>query len=133
MNRHKWGLNICCGKTDGGGVNADIVNHKTLPNFVLVENIYQLPFNDDQFDSVLCSHTLEHVEDPLKFYQELKRVGKNVTIVVPPLWDVSAAFNIIEHKWIFLTLKSEHTGVPKFTRLFFAKYIHKKLGQIIKA
>lgn len=34
----------------------------------------RLPFNDDTFDSVWCSHTLEHLTNPLGFMQELHRV-----------------------------------------------------------
>jgi hypothetical protein len=31
----KWDLNICCGRTDGGGVNVDIVNHGDVPDLVV--------------------------------------------------------------------------------------------------
>ncbi|MDP3093359.1 MAG: methyltransferase domain-containing protein [bacterium] len=75
LKKRKWGLNICCGRTDGGGVNADIKKHKDLPDFVLIKDVYNLPFTDKQFKYVLCSHTIEHVDDPKRFYQELKRVG----------------------------------------------------------
>ena len=59
--RERWDLNICCGKTDGGGVNADIIKHADVPNLVVVDDIYNLPFSTNQFDNVLCSHTIEHV------------------------------------------------------------------------
>ncbi|MEM9478626.1 MAG: methyltransferase domain-containing protein, partial [Verrucomicrobiota bacterium] len=101
--REKWDLNICCGRTDGGGVNADIVKHAEVPNYVQVEDIYDLPFRTGQFENVLCSHTLEHVEDPEAFFEELSRVAKEVTIVLPPLWDLSAVLNVFEHKWIFFS------------------------------
>lgn len=128
-----WDLNICCGKTDGGGVNADIVKHSSVPNFVIVDDIYNLPFRNKYFGTVLCSHTIEHVEDPEKFYHELVRIGKRVKIVVPPLWDVTAALNILEHKWIFITLKKEHSTLPYFIKLPFSNLIQKIFGQRIKA
>jgi hypothetical protein len=59
LKRQKWDLNICCGRTDGGGVNADIVQHDQLPGFVQVSSIYDLPFKDAEFETVLCSHTIE--------------------------------------------------------------------------
>lgn len=34
----------------------------------------KFPFDDDTFDSVFCSHTLEHLHNPLAFMQELHRV-----------------------------------------------------------
>lgn len=43
IGRRRWDLNICCGTTDGGGTNADIVRHSDVPNFVEVDNICQLP------------------------------------------------------------------------------------------
>jgi SAM-dependent methyltransferase len=128
-----WDLNICCGKTDGGGVNADILQHAELPNFVKVDDIYDLPFEDKQFNTVLCSHTMEHVDNPTLFCKELQRVGKEVTIVVPPLWDIGAVINVLEHKWIFLTFKKRHRGLPPHVPLPFARAIHRRFGQRIHA
>ena len=133
LTRQEWGINICCGNTDGGGINADIIKHKNVPNFVLIKNIYNLPFGDQQFETVLSSHTIEHVEDPEKFFRELKRIGKKVLIVIPPLWDVTAALNVFEHKFIFLSFKKEHTHLPPFIKLPLASFIHKNFGQRLKA
>ena len=129
LNGQKWDLNICCGKTDGGGLNVDIVRHKELPRFKQVKNIYDLPFEDDEFDTVLCSHTIEHVDDPRRFYKELQRVGKKVTLVVPPLYDLAAVLNILEHKWIFLTFKKKHHTLPRFIKFPFADVFHRRFGQ----
>src|SRR4051794_9208567 len=41
------------------------------------------PFDDDQFDFVICSHTLEDVRDPIWVSQELQRVGKSGYVEVP--------------------------------------------------
>ncbi|MCB9359424.1 class I SAM-dependent methyltransferase [Candidatus Woesearchaeota archaeon] len=123
-------MNICCGKTDGGGVNVDILKHKRIKNFKLVKDIYRLPFKNKQFDSVLCSHTIEHVDNPEKFYRELKRVGREIIIVIPPLYDLGAVLNVFEHKWIFLSLKKKHSKLPKYIRLPFARFIQTRLGQI---
>ncbi len=133
LAKHRWDLNICCGKTDGGGINADIFKHEDVPKFVFIQNIYRLPFADKAFDRILCSHTLEHVEDPVSFYKELTRVGREVTIVIPPLWDICAVFNIFEHRWIFLSFKKEHANLPKYIKFPLADVIQKKLGQKIHA
>ncbi|MEX0778859.1 MAG: methyltransferase domain-containing protein [Balneolales bacterium] len=133
LERQKWDLNICCGKTDGGGINADIYEHDSIPNFVLTENIYDLPFKDKQFKSILCSHTIEHVDDPYRFYQELNRIGENVVLVIPPLWDISAVFNALEHRWIFLSFKKEHKTLPPHIRLPFSQSVHKRFGQKIRS
>ena len=48
VSKKKWDLNICCGTTDGGGMNADIREHIKLPNFDLIDDIYILPYKDNQ-------------------------------------------------------------------------------------
>ncbi len=133
ISRQQWDLNICCGKTGAGKINADIIRHAQIPNFVLIDDIYQLPFADRQFKKVLCSHTIEHVEQPELFFRELCRVGESVTIVLPPLWDLFAAFNFLEHKWIFLTMRKTHHSLPGYLPLPFAGHVHRCLGQRFKA
>ncbi|MBN1997514.1 methyltransferase domain-containing protein [candidate division KSB1 bacterium] len=132
LKTQKWDLNICCGKTDSGHINVDIVKHANLPNFVLVDTDY-LPFRDVQFNHVLSSHTVEHVDNPARFDSEIKRVGRKVTYLVPPLWDLSAAFNILEHKWLFLTFRTKHDRLPHYVKLPLAVFIHNRVGQRIKA
>ncbi len=130
LKERKWDLNICCGKTDGGGVNADIFRHKDVPNFIEVTDIYNLPFNDKQFDKVLCSHTIEHVDNPEKFFDELQRVCNEVTLVIPPLYDTTAVLNFFEHKWIFLSFKKKHHKLPARIKLPLSGFIQKNFGQI---
>ena len=131
LKRQKWDLNICCGKTDGGGINADIIRHKKVPNLVIVD-IYRLPFKAGQYRHVLCSHTIEHVSRPRDLYMELKRVGHQVTLLVPPIWDLSAAFNILEHKWIYWSPFTEHVQLPNFSRLPLSSFVQNVFGQRIK-
>ena len=133
LNRQEWDLNICCGTTDGGGVNVDIVQHDRVPNLILIDDIFHLPFKDKEFRTVLCSHTMEHVQNPVAFHQELQRVGEEVTLVVPPLWDITAAFNPIDHRWLFLTLQKEHRELPKHVRMPFSSVVHRIFGQRIRA
>ena len=133
IGRRRWDLNICCGTTDGGGVNVDIVRHVDVPNFVQVDNIYRLPFQDGAFDTVLCSHTIEHVEHPRRFDRELRRVGKTVVYIIPPVWDLAAALNIWEHRWIFLTVRKVHYRLPRRVELPFARRLQARIGQRVSA
>ena len=51
----------------------------------LVEGpIEQLPFADDSFDTVVCTHVLEHVLDIRRAIAELRRVCRRRLIVVVP-------------------------------------------------
>lgn len=132
-SRRQWDLNICCGTIDGGGVNADIVKHADIPNFVKIDNIYQLPFADKQFDTVLCSHTAEHVDYPNRFDRELRRVGKEVVYVLPPIWDLAASLNIWEHRWLFFSFRKVHRRLPKRIPLPLARRLQAWRGQRISA
>lgn len=130
----RWDYNICCGTTDGGGINADIVRHRLVPNYQAVEDVTRLPYPDGHFARVLSSHTLEHVDDPVAMYRELRRVGQQVTVLVPPLWDIAAAFNPFEHRVIFLTLRSRHDhGLPPFVPYALGRWVQQHLGQWIRA
>jgi len=64
-------------------------------------NLEKLPFEDNEFDFVYCSHVLEHVTDPDKACAELMRVGKRGFIESPTrgkdIWLNSA--KISNHRW----------------------------------
>lgn len=46
-------------------------------------NQYPLPFKDNEFDFVICSHILEHITDPATFLKEVQRIGKRGYIETP--------------------------------------------------
>jgi ubiquinone/menaquinone biosynthesis C-methylase UbiE len=48
-------------------------------------NIYELPFEDDSFDLVICSEVLEHLDAPEKAIRELKRVSRQHVLITVPL------------------------------------------------
>ena len=133
INKRIWDLNICCGKTDGGGVNADVMKHIDVPNFVQITDIYHLPFRDKQFKKALCSHTIEHIENPERFHRELSRVAEEVTLIIAPLWDVGSVINVFEHKWIFLSFRKNHTSLPRHIRLPGSRAVQSRIGQQIRA
>lgn len=47
-------------------------------------DIEKLPFDDNSFDTVLCTHTLEHTQNLEKAISELRRVARKRVIVVVP-------------------------------------------------
>ena len=46
--------------------------------------IYKLPFEDNSFDVVTCSHTIEHLRELPEAIKELKRVARKKLIIVTP-------------------------------------------------
>ena len=55
---------------------------------------------------------VKHVESPEAFFRELQRVGKEVTLITPPLWDLIAVLNFTVHRWIVISFRKEHTQMP---------------------
>jgi ubiquinone/menaquinone biosynthesis C-methylase UbiE len=47
-------------------------------------DVEALPFDDGEFDTVVCTHTLEHVRDVRTAMDELRRVARSRVIVVVP-------------------------------------------------
>jgi SAM-dependent methyltransferase len=94
-------LNISCGETNYGDINADIMP-QNVSNFVQYVPNEKLPFDDNQFESVYCAHTLEHVDNPKQFLDELHRVGKKVFLIVPHFWGLWPILNPA-HKWLIIS------------------------------
>ena len=49
-----------------------------------VGDLYDLPYEDDAFDTVLCSEVLEHLEHPDEAFRELRRVARQAVVVTVP-------------------------------------------------
>ncbi len=56
----------------------------TYPKVRFEANIEALPFEDGQFDTVVCTHTVEHVQDLSKALSELRRVARNHLYIIVP-------------------------------------------------
>ena len=68
-------------------------------NFIKLES-KDLPFKDNQFDFVIASHVMEHVEDLKFFIKELERVSKKGYIELPTKLEDNLVFeNKKDHLW----------------------------------
>ena len=47
-------------------------------------DIYKLPYKDNSFDVIICTEVLEHLDDPIRALQELRRVTKKYVILSVP-------------------------------------------------
>jgi len=61
----------------------------------------EFPFKNKEFDYIICSHVIEHVEDENIdiFFSEMQRVAKKGYIEVPTLF-YEYLFNFHVHKWM---------------------------------
>ena len=69
-------LDVGCGDRPKGDVNLDLFFYGKWKNFIIAE-AHQLPFKNGAFSKVYSEHFLEHLENPLEFFKEAKRVLKS--------------------------------------------------------
>ena len=97
-------LDIGCGYKphDSASVICDIQDFSKLykdKKFVRLSE-KSLPFKDQEFDFVIASHVLEHVEDPQFFIKELERVSAKGYIELPTILEDNLVFeNKNDHLW----------------------------------
>lgn len=100
-----------------------VVNEKTIrkyPNVHFIEaNIEALPFEENAYDVVICTHTLEHVKDLAAAMSELRRVAKNELIIVVPRqrpykYTFSLHTQFFPYEW---SLQAAFGFDPKTTRI----------------
>jgi len=79
----------------------DFSNHYKERKFVKI-NGKKLPFNDKEFDFVIASHVIEHVEDFEYFIKELERICSRGYIELPSRLADNLVFeNKTDHIWWF--------------------------------
>ena len=107
-NNPKWKiLDIGCGyrahpKASIIADIQDLSNHYKEKNFVKIEG-KKLPFKDQEFDFVIASHVIEHVEDFEFFIRELERVSLQGYIELPTRLGDNLVFeNKTDHIWWFV-------------------------------
>ena len=99
-------LDIGCGFTANKYATTiadvqDFSNFYKGKNFVKIEN-NKLPFKDKEFDFVIASHVIEHVEDFEFFIRELERISSKGYIELPTRLGDNLVFeNVKDHIWWF--------------------------------
>jgi predicted SAM-dependent methyltransferase len=130
-------LNVGCNKVyKEGWVNLDIdKSHRADVYHNL--NHYPYPFKDREFDYILASHVMEHLDDPEKALRELKRIlndNGELCIVVPHFTNPMAyspkhkafySFKTVNHICNDMHVKEKNlvfTPKYKFMELFARKF-----------
>lgn len=79
------------------------------------------PFEDGEFDYVICANVLEHVEDVPKFLNEIMRVGKNGYLEFPTIYydymlNIEEHLNILKYdNSVIYWAKKEISPIPELT------------------
>ena len=97
-------LDIGCGYSANEYANTicdiqDLSEFYKDKNFIRLEG-ESLPFENNQFDFVIASHVIEHVNDFKNFISELERVSKKGYIELPSKLEDNLVFeNKKDHLW----------------------------------
>lgn len=110
LNPPKTGLVLEIGSGDNPNPRADILLDKFLfdnterggdiiiDRPIVVADAHHLPFRDGVFDYAICSHILEHMDDPVQFAHELTRVSK-AGYIQSPSEIAERLFHWSFHRW----------------------------------
>ena len=89
------------------------------------------PFDDRQFDFVICSHTLEDIRDPLWVCSEILRVGKRGYIEVPSrAWETTLGqerprmAGLSHHRWLIDIAANHIEFIPKWHMIHTSRRFH---------
>jgi hypothetical protein len=90
--------------------------------------VERLPFRDDEFDTVVCAHTLEHVQDIQAAMSELRRVAaRRLIIVVPRQRPYQFTFNLhvnfFPYRW---SLIGQFGNRPEVTIAFLGDWYYQE-------
>jgi len=69
------------------GIDFNLKNciKQKMPNLKFLKgSIFNIPYKDNYFDTVICAHTLEHLYNPKDAIAELRRVARKKLIIVLP-------------------------------------------------
>ena len=109
LKNNNWKiLDIGCGyrANQYATVIADILDLKNFyknKKFVKLEKNKSLPFKDNEFDFVVASHVIEHVDDFEFFIKELERISNKGYIELPSRLADNIVFeNKTDHVWWFI-------------------------------
>ena len=92
-------LNLGCGRTNYGDVNADIIQYCNVKNFMFVDASRVLPFKKKQFSSVFSSNLIEHLPNPEFSLKEMQRIADKVYIGHPRWWQLGTWLTP-DHRWL---------------------------------
>jgi len=111
--------NVLLGASRTADVNLDLAGRGQCPTVAQLSegartphpcqgSAYHLPYPSGTFGAALCTHLLEHVEDPDAALAELHRVADRVYVVTPRWWWAHAWWGFDpskpltpQHKWLF--------------------------------
>lgn len=98
---------------------------KLFPNLNFRQgSIYELPYQNNSFDLVICTEVFEHLEKPAKALKEILRVSKKYLIISVPNEPVFMLSNFLRGKNL-LKLGNDPDHINHWNPLSLKKYLEK--------
>jgi len=117
-------LDIGCGSAKApGSVGLDI-SPDTAADIVHDLDVFPYPIPDDSFDDILLQDVLEHVQQPIRLFEELHRVGRpgaRIQLRTPHFSSV-LAYGDPTHRHAFSTLAIRSLAEPRFAHYTSARF-----------
>jgi len=111
-------LDIGCGNNKTESAVGIDINPDTEADIIHNLNHFPYPFNDNEFDVVVCKQILEHLDDVGKVMDEIYRISRKSAkvIIEVPHFSCYYAFGDPEHKHFFSYFSTNFlTRKGKFT------------------
>ena len=109
-------LDIGCGSAKTPGATGLDISADTDADIVHDLNEFPYPIADDSFDQILLQDVIEHVNDPIKVFEELHRIarpGARIQLRTPHYSSV-LAYGDPTHKQYFATIAIRQLAEPRF-------------------
>ncbi|HEX2702186.1 MAG TPA: class I SAM-dependent methyltransferase [Solirubrobacteraceae bacterium] len=109
-------LDIGCGSAKAPGAVGLDISPDTDADIVHDLDLFPYPIEDDSFDQILLQDVIEHVEQPIRVFEELHRVarpGARIQLRTPHFSSV-LAYGDPTHRHYFSTLAIRSLAEPRF-------------------
>lgn len=104
--------------------------HPTLK--IKIGNVYDLDYRDNAFDMTICTEVLEHLENPKKAVQEIKRVSSKYLVFSVPNEPFFIMANFLRGKYL-KTLGNHPEHINHWTARGFERFLEKEGLRIVKS
>jgi SAM-dependent methyltransferase len=103
-------LDLGCGKSKQAGAIGIDISPDTQADIVYDLSVFPYPFEDNQFDEILCYDIIEHLPDTVRVMEEIHRVAKPNAIVKirVPHYACWWAYSDPTHKKVFSPFSFDH-------------------------
>ena len=117
-------LDIGCGAAKAPGAIGLDISPDTDADIVHDLDVFPYPIADASFDQILLQDVIEHVQEPIRVFEELHRIGRpgaRIRLRTPHFSSV-LAYGDPTHRHYFSTIAVRSLAEPRFTHYTDARF-----------